>query len=74
MSAEVTRQGILDMQVCVPKDWNDEQVTEFANYANECGTQNGWVIRRQGSEYLQGADERVTCEDRDGHVHVMLDA
>lgn len=71
---EVTRVGVLDMQVCVPEDWSDAQVLEFAEAANPCGTDAGWVIRRQGSEYLQGDDERVSCLERSGFVHLMLDA
>jgi len=31
---EVTRCGALDMQVCVPNSWTDEQVKEFAD--QEC--------------------------------------
>lgn len=71
---EVTRMGALDMQVCVPEGWTDEQVKVFADSENLCGTENGWVIRKQGSELLAGADERVRCTSRDGFVHVMLDA
>lgn len=74
MSAEVTRMGVLDMQVCVPEDFTDEQVKAFANEANPCGTSYGWTIRQQGSKYLAGANERVPCEERPGHVHIMLDA
>lgn len=62
------------MQVCVPMDWTDEQVKSFADRSNLCGTEHGWGIRRQGSEMLAGADERVMCSSRLGCVHVMLDA
>lgn len=74
MSAEVTRHGALDMQVCVPAEWTDEEVKAFADRENLCGTSNGWVIRRQGDPALAGAPERIQCEGRDGHVHIMLDA
>lgn len=74
MSASVTRQGVLDCQVCVPENWDDKKVLDFANYANPCGTSHGWAIRKQGDETLLGCDERVKCEDRDGFVHIMLDA
>ena len=74
MSAVVTKTGALDMQVCIPKDWTDEQATSFANAENLCGTELGWTIRKQGDKYLAGADERVKCADRDDHVHIMLDA
>ena len=41
MEAEVTRRGAFSMQVCVPDKWTDEQVKEFANRENMCGTENG---------------------------------
>lgn len=70
----VTKRGALDCQVCVPKDWSDRQVVEFAERENPCGTENGWQIRRQGDEALQGDDERVPCKGRRGFIHIMLDA
>lgn len=74
--AQVTRAGALDMQVCVPADWTDEQIKQFADAENECGTQNGWQIRRQGDKALAGANERVNCKGlgRERFVHLMLDA
>lgn len=74
MAAMVTRRGALDMQVCVPKDWTDEQVKEFADRENLCGTEHGWHIRKQGDEALAGCDERVQCADDPDNVHIMLDA
>jgi hypothetical protein len=71
---EVTRVGILDMQVCVPSEWTDEQVKEFADRENVCGTQHGWAIRRTGDSDLMGAKERVECSRRAGFVHITLDA
>lgn len=73
MSATVTIYGIFDMQVCVPQAWTDEQVIAFANHENPAGTASGWIIRRQGDEYLSGTDERVRCESQCDHVHIMLD-
>lgn len=70
---EVTRFGVLDMQVCVPADWTDKQVLEFANRRHPTGIRTGWVIRKEGNEWLQGAKERQPCEDRKGFVHIMLD-
>lgn len=70
----VTKRGMLDMQVCVPGDWTDEQVVAFAESDNRCGTEYGWHIRRQGDEALLGKDERVTCSDNKDRVHIMLDA
>lgn len=74
MPAEVTRRGALDMQVCVPKDWTDEQVKAFADRENLCGTENGWFIRKEGDPALRNAKERVQCDGRSYYVHIMLDA
>lgn len=74
MTAEVTKRGALDMQVCVPHDWSDEKVKEFSDRENLCGTQHGWQIRRDGDKALAGAMERVQCKSRPNHVHIMLDA
>lgn len=71
---QVTHMGFLDMQVCVPTDWDDDQVRRFAEQEYPCGTTNGWQIRRTGDEALLGQNERVTCEGREGYVHIMLDA
>ena len=72
MSAEVTRRASLDMQVCVPTDWTDQQVIDFAERENPCGTEGGWSIRRAGDKSLAGDPERQPCRSRDGHVHIML--
>jgi hypothetical protein len=71
---QVIYAGALDMQVCVPENWTDEQVKEFADSENLCGTQNGWQIRKQGDKALNGDNERVKCSDRNEFVHIMLDA
>lgn len=71
---EITRRGALSIQVCVPASWSDEKVKEFADRENLCGTENGWVIRREGDRLLNGDPERVACQSRAAFVHVMLDA
>ena len=71
---EITQKNLLDMQVCVPKNWKDNQVVEFANAENQCGTTIGWLIRKQGDRALCGAKERVTCTERKDFIHIMLDA
>lgn len=74
MTATVTRRGALDMQVCVPTDWTDDQVITFAESEYPCGTENGWFIRRVGDDALAGCPERQPCSMESGHVHIMLDA
>lgn len=74
MEAIVTRRGVIDMQVCVPADWTDDQVESFAEAANPCGTRGGWAIRREGDKALAGAPERIKCKTLAENVHIMLDA
>jgi hypothetical protein len=71
---QVTIVRFLCMQVCVPADWTDDQASSFAERENPCGTQCGWVIRKSGDEALAGSPERMPCQDREGYVHIMLDA
>ena len=66
----VTIRKALAMQVCVPGDWTDGQVEEFANRENPAGTEHGWHIRYDGYQ------TRVACvgeEGRDGFVHIVLE-
>ncbi|HTG26077.1 MAG TPA: hypothetical protein VK681_39130 [Reyranella sp.] len=70
--AQVTQSGMLDMQVCVPTEWDDEAVKEFADREILAGTTHGWQVARQGHATLAGADERVPCAQREGFVHVRL--
>ena len=74
MAATVTHYCALDMQVCVPADWSDEQVKAFAEAEYRCGTTNGWFIRKEGDPRLAGDRERVPCAALPQHVHIMLDA
>ena len=69
----VSRRGVFDMQVCVPKTATNKEIKDFANDENPAGTRNGWFIRKQGDELLGGADERTQCEDDKEKVHIMLD-
>jgi hypothetical protein len=74
MTAEITKRGMLDCQVCVPHNWTDEEVRAFAEVNNPCGTASGWQIRREGGKALNGQPERIRCESRAHHVHILLDA
>ncbi len=71
---EVTLQGVIDCQVCVPADWSDEQVVSFTETAYPCSTINGWHIRRAGDPDMGGAPERNPCAERSSFVHMVLDA
>ncbi len=71
--AEVTRQGALSVQVCVPKEWGNEQIINFAEKEYPCGTTCGWGIRTK-EELLAGSPSRNPCSDRKNFVHITLDA
>ena len=72
MSATVTRTKALAMQVCVPADWTDERIVEFAEEENPCGTDYGWHVCELGAVELAGDADRVNCAQMPGHVHVVL--
>lgn len=74
MEGEVTRRGAFSIQVCVPIEWDDAAVKQFADRSVACGTEQGWHIRKEGDRALEGDRERMPCLSRAGCVHVMLDA
>ena len=74
MQAEVTRVSFLAIQVCVPEEWDDAQIIAFAEQKNPCGTENGWTVRKEGSQWLGGDPARNPCAERESFVHVVLDA
>ncbi len=74
MKPEVLRFGALDMQVCVPENWDDQKIKLFADEENLCGTINGWSIRKDSDEALNGDPARNPCQGRKGFVHLTLDA
>lgn len=74
IKSEVIWSRGFDMQICVPADWTNEQVKEFSEKKNPCGTEHGWHIRRNGDPALNGDPERRKCITRDDYVHIMLDA
>lgn len=68
----VTVAKALAMQVCVPKDFTEEQIVAFAELENPAGTSHGWHVARKGDTALAGCEERVQCEERGDCVHVVL--
>lgn len=74
MTGNVIRRGMFDLQVCVPRNWTDDQVLLFAEKDSPCGTKNGWQIRRTGHKDLNGDPERTACAEDATRVHVVLDA
>jgi len=70
---QVIRVGFLDVQVCVPEDWTDDQASEFTNQAAPTGISNGWEMKKTGNSTLAGDPERVKCDDREHYVHIMFE-
>lgn len=66
----VVREGLFQIQVCVPSNWNDEQVTRWTNETSLCGTTKGWTIDKDNPN----SRERVQCEKFATHVHIILNA
>lgn len=69
----MTRMSFLSMQVCVPKEFTDEQARDFAESENPCGTEYGWQIREEGDPRLEGDPYRVQCSEHPENVHIILD-
>lgn len=69
----ITRLGILDAQVCVPREWTDEQVIAFFVAEAQDSTISSPAIRREGDRALAGAPERAQCSKRPHCVHIVLD-
>lgn len=72
LKPEVTRAGLLYVQVCVPEQWTDEEIRIFAEKENPCGTEHGWSVRTD-PELLNGDPARNKCSARQGYIHVTLD-
>lgn len=62
---EVLRVGFLQMQVCVPRDYSNEAVEQFANGHTPTGIDSKWTIRFE-------TPVRARCEERTGCVHLVL--
>lgn len=72
-SPTVLKIGVFDMQVCVPVEMKDAEVTSFANSYNFAFTNLHWTIKKEGNPTLNGDPERQPCADRCGFVHIMLE-
>jgi hypothetical protein len=71
--AEILQVGIFDLQVCVPVDWSDKEVEEFANKANPAGTAGGWKMLEDDDPLLDGDPLRNPCGERSDYVHIRLE-
>jgi len=70
--ASILRNSVFIVQVCVPKDWTDQEVIDFTE--RECpnrGTFN-WSIVRTGDRLLDDNPRRVNCAENENFVHMVL--
>ena len=67
------RNTLLSCAVCAPKKMTSLEVEAWVNLNNPAGTQNGWMLRKEGDEALQGDPERAQCADDPSRVHIMFD-
>jgi len=71
MNAQILRRGVFGISVCIPKDWTDQQVIDFVEADSPCGTADGWQPSARTEE---NCNKRIPCEDREGYMHMVLDA
>lgn len=73
MKATVTKIGLAVQQVCVPKEWTDAQVLDFADTEAPSGLDHGWLIRKNGHKDLDGDAERVPCSEHPENIHITME-
>lgn len=76
----VVKFSTLLLQVCVPDNYTDEQIVEYAEQTLPRDTAKRWKIVREGDSKLgkcnacdRGYAEREPCEERPDCVHVLLE-
>lgn len=65
MKPEFVRFSLLWVQVCVPADFTDAQVEQFANSEHPTGISSTWQIQRLDPV-------RADCHERADCVHLVL--
>jgi len=69
---EIIQTKLLAMQLCVPSDWTNEQIIEFAEERNPAGTSAGWRVCEDGHKCLGGYPARVNCDEHPGFIHTVV--
>lgn len=64
--------GLLSCSVCVPEEWEPEEVARQTNIANLCGTKNGWMIS-DDKTFAGGQPMPCACEQVPGRRHWFLE-
>lgn len=72
MKPSVIQQRFLNIQICVPKDWTDEQAEEFANEEISTGITSKWEMVHDNDDMLNGDPERAQCDDDPEYIHIVL--
>lgn len=70
----IIKEGVFALGVCVPADWTDEQISQWATKVYHCGATSGWHVRKEGDRLItEDSPERGVCEKDPSRVHVVLD-
>ena len=64
-TAEIVFVGVLYMIVCVPVEWETDDIVQFAEDENPSGIVRRWSVQQV---------EPVQCAEKPGFVHVTLEA
>lgn len=67
----VVTRTLLAVEVCVPLDWNEDQIVAFANHSDPCKRED-CRVRYRGPKARRHAS-KVPCACRQGYTHVTLD-
>lgn len=70
--ASILKMTGLAMRLCVPGNFTEEQIVEFAENKNPCGTSHGWELAKEGHLSLEGNKDRIMCAGDVDNVHVVV--
>ena len=68
----LVRMSLINLQVCVPKEFTDEQAEEAANQLHPTGISSKWTMREAEDPTQMGAPLRVQCQQHPENVHIMM--
>lgn len=68
----VVRSSLLWMQVCVPKDWSEEQITNWANINSPTGISSQWELTTLGHALEHGYERCAQCDRFGSHHHMLM--
>lgn len=65
----VLNQNVFSLQLCVPKDWSNDQILKWVETVNPCGTKAGWQIVNEPDR--KGNPARNPCADM---IYLVVEA